>query len=107
MAVEPNVIGSPIPVAQGGEVARPRRRVRGPTVRSFGVTFFAVIVLAAFLSPLLRTVTMSLKTPQQIGASNAPLWPAEPRTFEFEGEEYDVYQVPMPDGITRDLALTK
>ncbi|HEY8180433.1 MAG TPA: carbohydrate ABC transporter permease [Candidatus Limnocylindria bacterium] len=108
MAVEPSVIGAPpIPVAERVELARPRRRVRGSTVRSFGVTFFAVVVLAAFLAPMLRTVTMSLKTGQQIGASNAPLWPAEPRTFEFEGKEYDVYQVPMPDGTVRDLALTK
>ena len=37
--------------------------------------------------------------------SNAPLWPATPGTFEFEGEELDVYIVPMPDGSTRELAL--
>src|SRR4249919_2654544 len=108
MAAEPNVIGAPpIPVIEGVELARPRRRVKGSSVRSFGVTFFAVVVLAAFLAPMLRTVTMSLKTGGQISASNAPLWPAEPRTFEFEGEEYDVYQVPMPDGTMRELALTK
>ena len=106
MAAEPNVIGAPpIPVIEGVELDRPSRRIKGSTFRSFGVTFFAVVVLAAFLSPMVRTVTMSLKTPQQIGASNAPLWPAEPRTFEFEGEEYDVYQVPMPDGAIRELAL--
>ncbi|HEX5579893.1 MAG TPA: carbohydrate ABC transporter permease [Candidatus Limnocylindria bacterium] len=106
MAAEPNVIGAPpIPVIEGAELTRPRRRVSRPSVRSFGVTFFAVVALAAFLSPMLRTVTMSLKTSEQIGASNAPLWPAEPRSFKWEGREYDVYQVPMPDGTVQELAL--
>ncbi len=86
MAAEPNVLGAPpIPVVEGVEVTRPRRRVQGSTVRSFAVTFFAVVVLAAFLSPMLRTVAISLKTTEQITASNSPLWPAEPQTFEFEG----------------------
>jgi multiple sugar transport system permease protein len=107
MAAEPNVLGAPpIPVVEGVELSRPRRRVQGSTVRSFAVTFFAVIVLAAFLSPMLRTIAISLKTNQQITASNAPLWPAEPQTFEFDGRAYDVYQVPI-DGTTRDLALVK
>jgi multiple sugar transport system permease protein len=105
MAAEPNVIGAPpLPVVEGAELTRPRRRVQGSVLRSFGVTFFAVVVLAAFLSPMLRTVMFSLKTHQQITASNSPLWPAEPATFEWEGREYDVYQVPI-DGTTHDLAL--
>jgi multiple sugar transport system permease protein len=105
MAAEPNVVGAPpIPVVEATELARPRRRVQGSTLRSFGVTFFAVVVLAAFLSPMLRTISISLKTTDQITASNSPLWPAQPATFEWEGREYDVYQVPI-DGTTQDLAL--
>jgi multiple sugar transport system permease protein len=105
MAAEPNILlEGPIPVVEGAELSRPRRRVQGSHVRSFAVTFFAVIVLAAFLSPMLRTISISLKTTEQITASNSPLWPAEPATFEWEGREYDVYQVPI-DGTTRDLAL--
>jgi multiple sugar transport system permease protein len=105
MAAEPNVLGAPpLPVVEGGEIAHHRRRVGAPTLRSFGVTFFAVVVLAAFLSPMLRTISISLKTTEQITASNSPLWPAEPATFEWEGREYDIYQVPI-DGTTRDLAL--
>jgi multiple sugar transport system permease protein len=93
----------PIPVPQV-DLSRPRRRVSGSALRSFGVTFFAVIVLAAFLSPMLRTVTIALKSSDQISAANSPLWPADPATFTFEGREYDVYQVPI-DGVVRDLAL--
>ncbi len=74
-------------------------------MRSFVVTFFAVVVLAAFLSPMLRTVTTALKSTDQITAANAPIWPADSATIEYEGREYDVYHVPMPDGTERDLAL--
>ena len=104
MATEADLVGAPpIPVTEV-ELARPRRRVQGTTLKSFGVTFFAVVLLAAFLSPMLRTVAISLKTTEQISESGAPLWPAEPLTFEFEGRAYDVYEVPI-DGVMRDLAL--
>jgi multiple sugar transport system permease protein len=107
MTTEQQILGAPpILAAEDVEVTRPRRRVQGSSVRSFGVTLFAVVVLAAFLSPMLRSISFSLKTGEQISASNAPLWPADPQTFEFEGREYDVYRVPI-DGTTQDLALTK
>ncbi len=89
MAAEAQIVGAPpIPVV---ELERTTRRPanRRATLKSFGVTFFAVVVLAAFLSPMLRTITIALKTPTQIGESNAPLWPALPGTFEFEGEELE------------------
>ncbi len=99
MATETEFLGPPnIQVVEEVRVAR-RPRNRRAIFKSFGVTFFAVVVVAAFLSPLLRTVTISLKTPTQMGETNSPLWPATPGTFEFEGEELDVYIVPLPDGI--------
>jgi multiple sugar transport system permease protein len=104
MATETKVVGAPpIPVV---ELEQSRRRPvdRGATLRSFGVTFLAVVVLAAFLSPMLRVVTTALKSTDQITEANAPLWPANPGTFEWEGETYDLYRVPI-DGATRDLAL--
>jgi multiple sugar transport system permease protein len=54
---------------------------------------------------MLRTLTTAFKSTDQITNANSPLWPADPGTFEWEGTEYDVYQVPMPDGTIRDLAL--
>jgi multiple sugar transport system permease protein len=102
---ETDLVGAPpIPVV---ELERATRRPtdRRAILRSFVVTFFAIVVLAAFLSPLLRTVTIALKTPAQISESNAPLWPALPGTFEYEGEELDVYLVPLPDGTTKELAI--
>ena len=62
------------------------------------------MVLAAFLSPDAPLDLHLAEDTDQITASNSPLWPAQPATFEWEGREYDVYQVPI-DGTTQDLAL--
>ena len=105
MATETKLVGAPpMPVLEAERVQR-RPRDRSAMLRSFAVTFFAVVVLAAFLSPMLRTLTTAFKSTDQITNANSPLWPADPGTFEWEGNEYDVYQVPMPDGTIRDLAL--
>jgi multiple sugar transport system permease protein len=74
--------------------------------QSFAVTFFAVVLLAAFLSPLVRAATYSVKSPEQISQVNSPIYPADPLQFTYQGRDYDVYQVPI-DGATRSLALVK
>jgi multiple sugar transport system permease protein len=74
--------------------------------QSFAVTFFAVVLLAAFLSPLVRAATYSIKSPEQISQVNSPIYPADPLQFTYQGRDYDVYQVPI-DGATRSLALVK
>jgi multiple sugar transport system permease protein len=53
---------------------------------------------------MLRTLTTAFKSTDQITEANSPLWPADPATWEYEGEQYDVYHVEI-DGVTRDLAL--
>src|SRR5919106_5060410 len=103
MAGEAKLVGAPPLPAVDIERARKRRESRRATFKSFGVTFFAIVVLAAFLSPMLRTVTTALKSTDQITHASSPLWPADQATFEYEGEAYEVYQVPMPDGATHDL----
>jgi multiple sugar transport system permease protein len=74
--------------------------------QSFAVTFFAVVLLAAFLSPLVRAASYSIKSSEQISQVNSPIYPADPLQFTYEGRDYDVYQVPI-DGTTRPLALVK
>ena len=64
-------------------------------------------VVIAFLSPLGYGALLSLKTETQISQPNSPILPSDPRTFDYEGETYDVYYVPLPDGTTRELALVK
>jgi multiple sugar transport system permease protein len=106
MAREAELVGAPelppLELNAKKDEAKRRRPLNG---RSLLATSFTIILLALFLSPLLRTLTLSLKSADQITSINAPIWPADPGTFEHEGETYDVYLVPMPDGTTRELAL--
>jgi multiple sugar transport system permease protein len=74
--------------------------------QSFAVTFFAVVLLAAFLSPLIRAASYSIKSPEQISQVDSPIYPADPLQFTYQGRDYDVYQVPI-EGTTRSLALVK
>ena len=74
--------------------------------RTLIMTLALVAIAIAFLSPLAYSFMTSLKTPEQITQPNSPPWPANPRTFAFEGETYDVYFVPI-DGAVRELALVK
>ncbi|HEY4189000.1 MAG TPA: carbohydrate ABC transporter permease [Candidatus Limnocylindrales bacterium] len=85
-----------------------RRRPRRPrdATRTFALTFLMVAILAAFLSPVLRAVMVSLKTPDQLSETNAPFLPSLPQTFEFQGKSYDIYVVNI-DGVDRSLALYK
>ena len=107
MAGEAQLVGAPEVPALPITAERQRRRVGPADARTLLVTSFTIILLALFLSPLLRTLTLSLKSAEQITTIGAPIWPADPETFEWEGERYDVYIVPFPDGTTRDLALVE
>jgi multiple sugar transport system permease protein len=83
-------------------------RTRSPNRgRSFAMTFLATVVVAAFLSPLLRSVTLSIKNPQQVSAVDAPILPMSPQTFTYRDRDYSIYLVPLPDGTTKALALVK
>ncbi len=85
---------------------RRQPRERGDSTRSFAITLLAVTALAAFLSPLLRTATDSVKTPEQIGAAGSPLYPANPATFSYQGQDLELFMVPI-DGTLKEMALLK
>jgi multiple sugar transport system permease protein len=57
-----------------------------------------------FLLPLAYVLTTSLKLDSQMTAQGAPLWPAEPSTYNHEGKDYPLYDVPTESGVRR-LAL--
>ena len=59
------------------------------------MTFFTAIVLLIFLLPLGYGIMTSLKTDTQISTAGSPWYPASPIVYEYEGEEYDVYEVPV------------
>jgi multiple sugar transport system permease protein len=90
--------------AKAASGSRPPRE-RGDGARSFLVTLIAVVAVAAFLSPMLRSVSYSLKSVEQITQAHSPLYPADPVTFQYQGEDLPILNVPLPDGSMRQLAL--
>lgn len=92
---------------RGARVAAGSRppRERGDSSRSFLWTLIAVLIVAAFLSPMLRSMSYSLKSLDQITQAHSPLYPADPVTFLFQGEDLPLMNVPLPDGTTRQLVL--
>jgi multiple sugar transport system permease protein len=90
-----------------GDPPRRRRRIRPREVgRSFLLTFIVVVILAAFLSPILRSLAVSLRTPEQVGEADSPQYPAVPETVLLDGKSYDLYTVAI-DGSNRQLALVR
>lgn len=89
-----------------GFVARTMVRLRRKSAgQSFLFTLIATLALAAFLSPLLRSASVSLKSPGQLSQLGSPIYPADPVQFTYKGAPYDVYEVPLPDGTTHEFAL--
>ena len=86
--------------AERGPVGRAYRRY---LVRA-SLTMFALIIVSAYLLPLLYMVTTALQQPGQSATPGAPIYPAVPQTGIYEGVEYPVYSVPI-DGTTRQLLL--
>ena len=85
-------------------VSPPMRREMRRFTAMASVTLLGITLVSAFLMPLLFMVATAFKEDSQLTAPGAPLYPAQPETFEWEGREYPVYDVPI-DGGTRALAL--
>ena len=68
------------------------------------VSLFAVMLVGVYLMPLGYAASLSLR-----GASveaDQPLWPSAPAKFAYNGQSYDLYNVPL-DGGMRTLALVR
>ncbi len=59
-----------------------------------------------FLLPLGYMLATAFKPDSQLSAQNAPLWPAQAATYNYEGKDLPLYDVPIEQG-TRRLALVK
>ena len=84
---------------------------RSPVARSYRkflgratILMFALVIISAYLLPLLYMVTTAFQQPNQSTTPGAPPWPAVPQTAVYQGVEYPVYAVPV-DGTTRNLML--
>ncbi len=68
------------------------------------LNLFALFVVVVYLFPMTYMLVTAVKLDDQFGDSNAPLYPATRVTYEYQGEAYDLYEVPTDDG-THQLAL--
>jgi multiple sugar transport system permease protein len=79
------------------------------------VTLLAIAILVIFLAPFAFMIFTSLKTQDQITIVGAPIWPARPPTYEYNGKQAEVFMVPLAkcqgfdpnDSGTGDFALVK
>jgi len=74
---------------------------------TFVISTFTLAILVIFLSPFLFMVFTSLKTQEQISILGAPIYPAAPSFFEYEGKDLEIFTVPLPDGTEKYLAMLK
>ncbi|AEJ61789.1 ABC-type transporter, integral membrane subunit [Spirochaeta thermophila DSM 6578] len=69
-------------------------------------TLGVAVLAAVYLLPLMYGLSMSLKTRDQIASAKLSILPLSPGTWEYEGKQYDLYEVPV-DGEVRILAMIK
>ena len=87
---------------------------RSPVARSYrrflgraSLLMFALVIISAYLLPLLYMVTTAFQQPGQSTTPGAPVYPAAAQTATYQGRDYPLYAVPMPDGATRQLILVE
>ncbi|MEJ5224000.1 MAG: carbohydrate ABC transporter permease, partial [Anaerolineales bacterium] len=80
------------------------RKVRD-FISTVAITGLALAVLFLFMVPMVYGIVTALKTDSQFSKIGAPWWPASEGKYTYEGKEYDIYKVPMPNGEIRELAL--
>ena len=79
------------------------------------VTALTIAILIIFLSPFAFMIFTSLKTQDQISIVGAPIWPAKPPVYEYNGKRVEVFQVPLgkcegfdpTSSASRNLAIVK
>ena len=84
----------------GGPVSKSYRRFLGRA----SITMFALILLSAYLLPLLYMVTAAFSPAGQANTPGSPVYPAAAVTGVYEGQSYPIYAVPI-NGTTRNLML--
>jgi multiple sugar transport system permease protein len=87
-------------IGESGAIPRAYRRFLGRAM----LLMFALVIIGAYLLPLLYMVTTAFQQPGQATTPGAPVWPATPQTANFEGDTYPLYSVPI-DGTVRQLIL--
>jgi multiple sugar transport system permease protein len=81
----------------------PKRFLRG-LPSTAGITLLGLAVMVVFLMPLGYMLATAFKSESQATVQNAPLWPATAATYNYQGKDYPLYDVPTDQGVRR-LAL--
>ncbi|PKO14486.1 MAG: carbohydrate ABC transporter permease [Chloroflexi bacterium HGW-Chloroflexi-10] len=76
-------------------------------ISTLTITGIILVVLFLFLIPMVYGIVTSLKTDGQFSKVGAPWWPATEGQYNYEGKDYDIYLVPLEDGIIKPMALVK
>ncbi|MCJ7470621.1 carbohydrate ABC transporter permease, partial [Candidatus Bathyarchaeota archaeon] len=63
------------------------------------VTSLITTILVVFLIPMVYGIVTALKTEGQFAKVGAPWWPATEGQYEYQGETYDVFKVPIDGDI--------
>jgi multiple sugar transport system permease protein len=71
------------------------------------INLFMFLFIIAYLSPLPFMVIASLTPRDQFLNPNAPILPSERVTFNYDGKDRIVYEVPLEDGTIKHWALYK
>jgi len=109
-------LATPLPKSNAVTIANKSSTVNvRKAVNTTFVTALTVAILVIFLAPFLFMIFTSLKTQGQISQIGAPIWPAKPPTYEYNGKAVEVFKVPMSkcagadpnDPSFKDLAAVK
>lgn len=68
------------------------------------ITALGLAIMVVFLLPLGYMLGTAFKSDSQLTDTSAPIYPAQPATFTFEGKPYPLYDVPI-DGQIKRVAL--
>ncbi len=64
----------------------------------FPYNLFVWLLLLLYLSPVFFVVVMAMMPNEQLGDKDAPLYPAKITQIEYQGKQYQLYDVPFEDG---------
>ncbi len=83
------------------------RQLRRFTIKAL-VTLFVFMLLTIYLLPLGNMMLAAISTREQLSQSASDsVIPSAPVTFNYQGEDYPVYNVPTPDGAVHQWALVQ
>ncbi|MBN2083783.1 MAG: carbohydrate ABC transporter permease [Anaerolineales bacterium] len=70
------------------------------------ITGLTLLILFFYLVPMVYGMFTAVKTDGQFSKTGAPIWPASEATFNYQGEDYEIYLVPI-EGQIKSMALIK